>query len=208
VIDPRVAAEFPGLVLPFSRARIRPGRSPAALRDRLRALSDRYVGSRAVTLRTQPITRAYRSFFRQIGLDPDVTRVPSEAAAVQRLAHGGFPSRDCLHDALLIALIETGVAVWALDAGIVDTTTLGIRVTSGADVLGRGRRTAGLDAGRLVIADADAVHALLFGPVAEGQGPGAATREVVLFTVGVSGVPRLALGEALWLAGELLTEGL
>lgn len=206
-VQRRVAAEFPGLVLRFSVVPGRAGPSPAALRERLRGLSDRYLGSRVVTLRTQPITRAYRSFFRQIGLDPDVTRVPSEAAAVQRLAHGGFPSRDCVHDALLIALVETGVAVWALDARVADPVTLGVRLTSGADVLGSGSQAGALPAGRLVIADARAVHALLFGPVAEEHLPGGRTREIVLFAVGVSGVPLLALEEALWQAGELLSEG-
>jgi DNA/RNA-binding domain of Phe-tRNA-synthetase-like protein len=206
-VQARVAAEFPGLRLRFSVVPGRAGRTPAVLRDRLRALSDRYLGSRVVTLRTQPITRAYRSFFRQIGLDPDVTRVPIEAAAVQRLAYGGFPSRDCVHDALLIALVETGVAVWALDATAVDSTTLGIRLTSDGDVLGSGRQAEALLAGRLVVADARAVHALLFGPVVEAHLPGERTREVVLFAVGVGGVPQLAVEEALWLAGELLSEG-
>ena len=35
-------------------------------------------------MRTKPIPQAYRAFFRQIGLDPDVDRIPSEEAARRR----------------------------------------------------------------------------------------------------------------------------
>ena len=80
-------------------------------------------------MRTQPIPHAYRAFFRQVGVDPDAARIPAEAAAVGRLVHGRFESRDALADALLIALVETGVPVWALDAGVVDSGSLGIRVS-------------------------------------------------------------------------------
>ena len=47
-------------------------------------------------MRTQPIPHAYRAFFRQIGLDPDIDRIPSEEAAVARLLHGGFRSEDLI----------------------------------------------------------------------------------------------------------------
>ena len=120
---------------------------------RLRDLSDRYRGAGVVAMRTQPIPHAYRAFFRQVGVDPDAARIPSEAAAVGRLLHGRFESRDALADALLIALVETGVPVWALDAGIADADSLGIRVAVAGDRLGaRGARFP-LAAGQLVVAD-------------------------------------------------------
>jgi DNA/RNA-binding domain of Phe-tRNA-synthetase-like protein len=155
-------------------------------------------------MRTQPIPHAYRVFFRQIGLDPDVTRVPSEAAAVERLIRGGFPSRDRVSDALLIALVETGVPVWALDAASVDADTLGIRTTEAGECVGSGEGAIPLGAGRLVIADRGAVHAALFGEFAPGHRPAGRTREVILLSVGVPGVPSIHLEEALWLSAELL----
>ena len=93
----------------------------------MRELSDRYRGAGVVAMRTQPIPHAYRTFFRQVGVDPDAARIPSEAAAVGRLLKGGFEARDAVADALLIALVETGVPVWALDADVVDCGSLGIR---------------------------------------------------------------------------------
>jgi len=114
-------------------------------------------------MRTQPIPHAYRSFFRQIGLDPDASRIPSEQAAVTRLLHGGFRSNSLVEDALLIALVETGVPVWALDGEVVDAGGLGIRPAAPGDRLGRTKHASHLPPGTLVVVDAQAVHALLFG---------------------------------------------
>ncbi len=158
---------------------------------RLSELSDRYRGAGVVAMRTKPIPHAYRSFFRQVGLDPDASRIPSEEAAVRRLLHGGFRSRDRLEDARLIALVETGVPVWALDASLVDEDSLGIRIT----------------AGRLVVADSARVHATLFAEPEAGHVPGHRTRRIVLFAVGVEGVPAIHLEEALWMARDVIGSG-
>jgi DNA/RNA-binding domain of Phe-tRNA-synthetase-like protein len=207
LIAPDLNAEFPGLRLRFTAldAAVR-GSSPA-LRERLRALSDRYLGAGVVAMRTQPIPHAYRAFFRQVGLDPDAARIPSEEAAVRRLVQGRFESRDALRDALLIALVETGVPVWALDARVVEADTLGIRLATAGDRLGSAADGARLPAGQLVVADASRVHATLFGPPANDHVPGPRTRRVVLFAVGVDGVPAIHLEEALWVATDTLEAG-
>ena len=134
-VEPEVGAEFPGLRLSTgSRSRRAAGASPPIdVKQRLRELSNRYRGASVVAMRTQPIPHAYRTFFRQIGLDPDVDRIPSEEAAVARLMQGGFRSVGLIEDACLVALVETGVPVWALDAEHVDAGGLGIRTTADAD---------------------------------------------------------------------------
>lgn len=203
-VDPRVAEEFPGLRLSWVSLAARAGPSPPVLRDRLRELSNRYRGGGVVTMRTKPIPQAFRAFFRQIGLDPDVTRIPSEAAAVQRLLDGGFRSRERIADALLVALVETGVGVWALDGARVDAGSLVLRTARSGESLGEGEGATALGAGRLVIADGERVLALLFGALAPAVRPSARTRALVLFSVGVAGVPSIYLEEALWLAGELV----
>jgi DNA/RNA-binding domain of Phe-tRNA-synthetase-like protein len=154
-------------------------------------------------MRTKALPHAYRSFFRQIGLDPDVDRIPSERVAVARLLQGGFRSRGLVHDSVLIALVETGVPVWALDARHVAEGGLGIRTTVPGDRLG-GERGPPLAAGRLAVADAQRVHGLLFGEPVSGHQVGPATRRVALFTVAVAGVPAIHVEEALWLCMELL----
>ncbi len=77
-------------------------------------------------------------FFRHIGLDPDVVRTPIEAAVLERMMRGGFLSGGLLDDVLLIALLDTGVPVWALDADSVDGP-LGIRASREGERLGRWR---------------------------------------------------------------------
>lgn len=188
LVEPAVRAEFPGLRLHWTmlEATVRP--SPREIGHRLDALSDRYRGAGVVAMRTKPIPHAYRSFFRQVGLDPDASRIPSEEAAVQRLLHGRFRSRDTLEDARLIALVETGVPVWALDASRVDRDSLGIRISGG----------------RLIVADAECVHATLFAEPELGCVPGPRTRRMVLFAIAVEGVPAIHVEEALWVAAEVL----
>lgn len=201
-VAPEVKAEFPGLGLRWLTVSASTGPSPRGVQLRLRGLSNRYRGASVVTMRTQPIPHAYRAFFRQVGLDPDVTRIPSEEVAVNRLLQGGLRSTDLVGDALLIALVETGVPVWAFDAAGLDAGGLGIRTSRPGDTLGSAQ--ARLPEGRLVVADAQQVWALLFGAVAPGREVGSHTRRLVLFSVGVNGVPEIHVEEALWCCAEVL----
>jgi DNA/RNA-binding domain of Phe-tRNA-synthetase-like protein len=206
-IAPELRAEFPGLALDWVTAAASTRDSPPAVKRRLRDLSNRYRGASVVAMRTQPIPSAYRTFFRQIGLDPDTTRIPSEDAAVQRLLAGGFLPMSLIADALLIALLETGVPVWALDADHVDPGGLGIRPTIAGDRLGSGEDALTLAPGRLAVADARAVHGLLFGDLASAHVVGPRTERASLFTVSVDGVPRIHVEEALWVCVEVLAAG-
>jgi DNA/RNA-binding domain of Phe-tRNA-synthetase-like protein len=197
-VEPGVRAEFPGLRLIWVTVQARLRDSPREVKQRLQTLSNRYRGANVVAMRTKPIPHAYRACFRQIGLDPDVSRIPSERVAVDRLFHGEFRSENLLRDALLIALIETGVPVWALDSDVVDGE-LGIRTTTSDD------GPAGYPApGRLAVADARHVHALLFGDVVPEHDVSSRSTRMVLFAVGVDGVPAIAVEEALWVCVELL----
>jgi DNA/RNA-binding domain of Phe-tRNA-synthetase-like protein len=182
--------------------------TPPALKRRLMDLSSRYRGASVIAMRTQPIPHAYRAFFRQIGLDPDVRRIPSEEAAVARLLHGQFVSVNLVEDALLLGLIETGVPVWGLDADVVDDGGIGIRQTVAGERLGESEYAEYLPAGRLVVADARSVHAWLFGDIAPGHEVSTRTERAVLFAVGVDGVPEIHVDEALWVCAEALSTGL
>jgi DNA/RNA-binding domain of Phe-tRNA-synthetase-like protein len=174
------------------------------VRRRLKELSSRYRGATVVGLRAQPIPHAYRAFFRQVGLDPDVTRIPIEEVALARLMHGGFRSTNIVDDALLISLVETGVPVWALNADRVHEAGLGIRTSVAGDCLGSTGTGDHLAPGRLVVADARCVHGLLFGQLAPGHGVRPETERIALFSVGVDGVPAIHIEEALWISAELL----
>src|SRR5215218_7573807 len=115
-VDPRVAAEHPGLGLVSARVPFAPGPTPPEVRERLRRAADRWRGAQAVALRTRPVPWAYRVLFRHLGIDPDVTRTPVEALVLERMLGGGFAARGLPGDALALATLETGVPVWAADA--------------------------------------------------------------------------------------------
>lgn len=203
-IEPALRSEFPGLRLDWLTVEVRLAPSPRAVQRRLQALSNRYRGASVVAMRTQPIPHSYRSFFRQVGMDPDSNRIPSEEAAVMRLLHGQFRSQNLLEDALLIAVVETGVPVWALEADLVAPGGLGIRLSGAEERLGTWEGAEHLGPGQLVVADAEHVHAILFGQVAHGHEVSSRTTRAALFAVGVDGVPAIHIEEALWQCVETL----
>lgn len=203
-VEPSLQAEFPGLRLDWCSIEGGLRDSPREVRRRLALMSNRLRGASVVTMRTQPIPHAYRSFFRHIGLDPDANRIPSEAAAVARLLHGQFRSRNLVDDALLIALVETGVPVWAIDADRVHAGGPGIRTTVVGDRFGVGGAGSELEPGRPVVADAEHIHALLFGEIVPDHAVRDRSARITLFAVGVAGVPAIHVEEALWLCMEIL----
>ena len=210
-LAPEVEQELPGLRLLVSEIRVgRPGSlssdSPPEIEARMRELSSRVRGARAIGIRREPVPAAYRVFFRHIGLDPDVVRTPIEEAVLERMLRGGFPTGGYLDDVLTIALMDTGVPVWALDAQGV-AGPLGIRSSLDAESLGRSRSAPLLPQGRLVVADEAAPLAVLFGERAPEHVPGSRTDVLLLFAVQVAGVPAIYAEEALWSCRAALEGG-
>jgi len=203
-IDPEVAEEFPELALHELTLEARSGPSPPELREQLRELSDRLRGAQAVAMRQQPVPWAYRVFFRHIGLDPDQDRTPVEALALERLKRGGFKSRSLLDDALTIAVMETGVPVWALDAEQLDGE-VGIRPAQRGERFGEGEYASDIPAGRLLLADGAGPVGVLFGALVPGRGVTPATTRMTLVAVQVAGVPDIHVEEALWTVAGILT---
>jgi len=205
-----VEQELPSLRLLSAQVRVgrrQPltGASPPDIEARMRGMSNRMQGARAVALRREPVPAAYRVFFRQIGMDPDAERTPIEAAVLERMLRGAFATGGLLEDVLLIALVDTGVPVWALDAETVDGP-LGIRLSAEGETLGRDPGAVRLPGGRLVVADAAGALAVLFGEVAPRHGAGAHSERLTLFAVQVAGVPTLYVEEALWSAQAALEQ--
>ncbi len=202
-VDAELAQELPELALWTMIAGEPPARrSPPEVRRRLGMLASRFRGGDAVELRRRPVPHAYRVFFRQIGLDPDDQRTPVEEAAMRRLMHGGFESRGALEDALLLAVVETGVPVWAVDDATLDGP-LGIRAARAGEQRPRADGFADdLPAGRLVVADAAGPVAVVFGEPDAGHAVTRNTTRIRLFTLQVAGVPDVHVEEAFWTALE------
>jgi DNA/RNA-binding domain of Phe-tRNA-synthetase-like protein len=192
--------EFPDLRLVTTTIDARVERTPREVKERLKVLSNRYTGQKAIALRQQPIPWAYRVFFRQVGIDPDEHRTPVEAHALERMRAGGFQSQNLMLDALTIATVETGVPVIAFDDSVLDGP-LGMRV-SGPDELLGGSGGRPLSSRQVVVADAERSIAVLFADFAEGVEPTSRTRRVRLAAVQVKGVPDVSVEEALWTVVE------
>jgi DNA/RNA-binding domain of Phe-tRNA-synthetase-like protein len=200
-IDAELAEEFPGLSIVTTSLQTTTGRSPEALKERLRTLSDRIAGAQAILLRQQPIPWAYRVFFRHIGLDPDTTRTPVEQLVFERIHDGRFTSRNRVEDALTIAMVEVGVALRAFDADQVEGR-IGLRLSDEGE--GFEGRVSPLPEGTIVVADERRPIGILFDRTAKGRGVRRGTSRVALVAIGVRGVPDIALEESLWVAGSAL----
>ena len=202
-IDPAIEGEFPDLALVTVEVPCAQARSAPWVAHRLAALADRVTGPYALRARTMPVPALHRAFYGQIGLDPDRDPPPFEAAILRRLWSGGFVPAGMPADALLIALLETGVAVWAADAAAL-AGPLGVRPAREGEPLGTGRAATALQAGELAVADGERAVARLFHDPAPPWRVGRETRRAVLYALRVPGVPALAVQEALTTCRSLL----
>ncbi|MGN6188740.1 MAG: phenylalanine--tRNA ligase beta subunit-related protein [Conexibacter sp.] len=199
--------ELPGLgVVSLALPAPAEQRSPRGVREHLAVLSTRFRGADALALRQRPVPHAYRVAFRHVGLDPDAARTPIEAAAIERLVQGGFVSRGLLDDALTIALVETGVPLWVLDADAVHGD-LWLRLARDGERLGERDGAPPLPDGQIVVADARTPLAPLFGDPAPDRLPHRRTTRLLLYALRVDGVPHLHVEEALWRCAETLAAG-
>lgn len=202
--------ELPSLALLGARVRLDEerspqSRSPAGLAARLRDLANGWRGARAVALRKQPVPSAYRAFYRQVGLDPDDTRTAIEELVLARMIAGDFKSGGLLADALTLALLDTSVPVWAVDAETIDGP-LGVRLSREDELVERGEDRALAGAGRLVVADAERAVALLFDQPQRRHRATRSTRLLSLYAIAVAGVPRLYVEEALAICAAALAD--
>lgn len=199
-VESDLAGDFPDLGLVHTPLEARPRKTPRDVKQRLRALADRYTGGKVIHMRQDAVPWAYRVFSRQIGIDPDTDRTPVEAIAVERLRHGGLASENLVDDALTIAIAETGVPVFALDTDKV-VGELGLRLARRGEEL-EGVRP--LSERQLVVADDERPVAMVLGEVSHAAGVSWSTERMTLCALRVKGVPPIAVEEALWMAAETL----
>jgi DNA/RNA-binding domain of Phe-tRNA-synthetase-like protein len=201
-IAPELAAEFPGLALHWIAIESGSGPTPRAVRDRLKDMSNRISGPRAVQMRQETVPWAYRVFFRQVGIDPDERRTPIEQIVLDRLKHGGFRAQNLLDDAMTIATFETGVSLVAFDADKIEPP-LHLRLADPGELMGPAGRP--LSSGQIVVADAQRALAVLFADLDADAGVTPSTRRMAMAAVQVEGVPDIAIEEALWTVEEIVT---
>lgn len=203
-VAPPLGDEFAGLGISWIVCERGTGRSPKELRERLRYMSNRIGGRQAIELRNQDVPHAYRVFFRQIGIDPDETPTPIEEAVLRRLQRGGFRSEGLVEDALLIGIVETGVALTAFDADRVEGA-LGIRAALAGESLEGGASDVG--EGSLVIADELGPVSRLFGEAGDRARVTKQTRRTAIAAIQVGAISQMSVSEALWTASEVMAAG-
>jgi DNA/RNA-binding domain of Phe-tRNA-synthetase-like protein len=194
-VDHVVAREFPQLRMRYTVIDAGPVKSPIELQDRLLDISGRFRGQKAMQLPSKPIPSAYRVFLRQVGLDPESHPSPIEAVSRDRVLRGTFISRNRLLDALLIATIESQIAIAVVDADTIELP-LGIRQVRADDITD-------LPVGTLVIADAERVVAELLGQPEPGHQVHLATTRTAVASIGVAGIADWMLDDALWRVADI-----
>ena len=178
---------------------VRPGQPAARLKQRLRMLADRYTGGKVIHMRQDPVPWAYRVFSRQVGIDPTRTARRWRPSRSQRLKHGGLRARTSWTTRSRSRSPRPACRWWR-------STPSGwraswARLARSGEALGRRRP---LSARQLVVADAARPVAIVLGEVGRGRGVTPETERMVLCALGVKGVPRISLEEALWCAAETL----
>ena len=197
-----LAAEFPGLALHWIAIEAGSAKTPPEVRHRLKEMSNRISGQKAIQMRQEAVPWAYRVFFRQVGIDPDERRTPAEQIILDRLKHGGFKSRNLLDDAITIATFETGVPLIAFDADRIQPP-VHLRLAQPGELMGAAGRP--LSSGQIVIADQECARAVLFADLDPDCGVTPGTGRMVMVAVQVEGVPDIAIEEALWTVEEIVT---
>jgi DNA/RNA-binding domain of Phe-tRNA-synthetase-like protein len=201
--------ELPQLCLHFMHVHLggkRPfGPAGRSLTERLLLLSDRFLGARAVGIRAEPVPSAYRAFYHQVGLDPELVPTPLELAVRERLLAGRFASEGLLSDALLVALLETGVPIFALDR---DTLfgSLRLRLARASEPLGSEAEASPLSGGEIVVADGRFALALIFSAPAPAHRVKPKSSSVTLYALQVHGVPCPTVEEAMSICRSGLLE--
>jgi TetR/AcrR family transcriptional regulator len=189
--------ELPELALWTAELEAKPTASPKSVLGRLKALGSRVSAAEATGARRESTPWAYRVLARQLGeadtkgacLIEQLALRPAEAG---ELRSGGLP-----HDALLIAVLETGVPLLAFDADRLEGGLALRRARAGEPLGGEGS---------VVVADRQRPVAVLLGEQAQDTAVSKRTRRIVLAAVQAKGVGNLAVEEALWTAIEIMRE--
>ena len=196
-----LGAEFPGLGVYWLTVAASPAKTPTAVRERMRMLAGRITGATVVQSRQDSVPWSYRVLWRRLGVDPDTDRTPVEELMVQRLEHGGLPSRGMPADAVIVATLETGVPIFVADAAKLSGSP-GLRPAVTGETLGGVEGM--LRAGEVVYADERAPLARLDGQVATDYAVHDGTVAMAICALAASAVSQIEIDEALWIAADML----
>jgi DNA/RNA-binding domain of Phe-tRNA-synthetase-like protein len=199
-----VAERLPGLELLYLHSPVTvTTRSPEWAKQRLRHLSTSVRGMDLLRTNNSEAPGAYRELFRSVGRDPDDDRPPLEEAYFERLLRGGFEHVGIPADALTITLAETGIPIWAVDAGLI-SGELGIRRSLPGEIPVPRGIDPDVTAGHLVVADDHGIVAELCREPRSLRAIGRETTELLLYSVKPRAITEMRAHEAFWMCARML----
>lgn len=199
-----LTSEFPALGVYWLTVDARVGKTAKPVRERMRMLAGRITGATVIQSRQNSVPWSYRVLWRRLGVDPDTDRTPVEELMVQRLEHGGLPSRGMPTDAVVVATLETGVPIVVADAEKLSGSP-GLRQAVTGETLGGVEGM--LRAGEIVYADEQAPLARLDGQIAADYAVDADTTAMTICALAAPAVSQIEIDEALWIAADMLEAG-
>lgn len=166
------------------------------LAERLGRLAERIGGPQVLRQHEQEVPHAFRKLYQQTGLDPGVHLTPIDAVLQERIAYGMFRSMGLVDDALKVALLETGVPVWAADSSALS----GELVLQMPDV----DPDAGRPSAVPFVADDRGTIAPVGNAPDQPHAVGRKTKDLTLFALQCDGISTMHVQESLWLAQSLI----
>lgn len=192
-----VALHYPYLNLFVTEVPNQPStRARHDLAERLGRLAERIGAQQVLRQHEQEVPHAFRKLYLQMGIDPGVHLTPIDAVLQERIAYGQFRSMGLVDDALKVALLETGVPIWATDSAKV-SGELALQMPAVESESGSASMVP------LVTDDRGTI-----GPI--GSAPEARyavdrkSKDLTLFAVQCDGISTMHVDESLWLARSLL----
>ncbi len=112
-------------------------------------------------IRDEPLFRAYRDFFWNVGVDPTKIRPASEALVRRVLAGKPLPTINCAVDAYNLASIRSGIPLAAFDADRLNGDLTMRFAGDGEEFLGIGMKNPViLKSNQVILADAEDIVAI------------------------------------------------
>jgi DNA/RNA-binding domain of Phe-tRNA-synthetase-like protein len=208
-ISPDLTIAFPGLrVVEIEIGNLKIKKSDPQLEE-FKSKKQTEIRGRIKSLeevKNLPIFRAYRDFYWKVGIDPTKTRPAGEALTRRILAGKDLPTINTLVDSYNIASAESFVAIAAFDLSVVSRDSLVMRRASeGEAFLGIGMssqiKLSGIE---IVIEDQAKRDLIAVYPYRDSDSSKVteSTKDVLLMSCGVPGIPDEALNAAASLTRE------
>ncbi|MEM2863940.1 MAG: phenylalanine--tRNA ligase beta subunit-related protein [Candidatus Bathyarchaeia archaeon] len=199
IIDGRLKSDHPGLSVLLSTIS---GVTVKSLDESLEAFKGEVLKKirtqyKLESLKDEPVFRAYRDFFWNIGVDPTKIRPAAEALVRRALLGKPIPTINTLVDAYNLASMETGIALAAFDRSKISGDLIMRYARPGESFQGIGMTSPIILRGiEVVISDGEKLVAIYPYRDADSSKIVESTKSLILLACGVPGIDEDILKKA------------